>query len=188
VSAPLPPGERPATPLRLLRVGVGTVMVALILVGVATITFMHAFGPRDGESIAHARVDEAAHALQQRLTAAGGSVDAATLAAEKFTDVTGATVEPYSWRGTTSDPDGARVDVRIRVSVQPQASRELFQPGVAAGSAQGCYRYHVHPARVFYRPIDCPSPFPTATPEPATPSATASTSPSPSPSPSTPTP
>jgi len=163
-------------------------MATLILAGLATVTFMHAFGPRDGESIAHARADEAARALQQRLTPAGNDVDGATLAATRFTDAidgAGATVEPYSWRGATSDPDGARIDVRVRVSVQPQASRELFQPGVAAGSAQSCYRFHVHPTRVFYRPIDCPATFPTATPTgaPAPTPAASPTAGTPSPSP-----
>jgi hypothetical protein len=46
-----------------LRVTVAIVMATLILVGVGAVTFMHAFGPRDGESIAHARVDMAAREL-----------------------------------------------------------------------------------------------------------------------------
>ena len=155
-------------------------MAVLILAGVTAVTFMHAFGPRDGESIAHARVDAAARELEHRLSRPGPGVDAQTLAATQFTDVADATVEPYAWRGSTSDPDGARVDVRIRTSVQPQPSRQLFQPGVAAGSATGCFRFHLREGHSGYRPIDCPSPMPTATPTPTT---SASPSPSTSPSP-----
>ncbi|MBF4560784.1 hypothetical protein ITJ43_01365 [Microbacterium sp. VKM Ac-2870] len=151
----------------MLRIVVGTVMAILILTGVATVTFMHAFGPRDGESIAHAQVDAAARTIQHRVSRPGPGVDAATLAATQFGDVAGATVEPYAWRGSTSDPDGARLDVRIKVSVQPEPSTRLFQPGVAAGSAQGCFRFHVREGRSSYRPIDCPATMSHSTPTPS---------------------
>lgn len=179
--APSSQPEKPRTAVRVFRAVLAVVMATLILVGVGAVTFMHAFGPRDGESIAHARVDAAARAVQQRVARPGPAVDAQTLAATQFHDVGDARVQAYAWRGTTSDPDGARVDVRIVVSVQPQPSRELFQPGVAAGSAAECFRFHVREGRASYRPIECPSPVPTTTPAPQLP---ASPTPTPSPAPS----
>jgi len=180
VTAPSSPRTHPRKGVRVLRIVIGTVMAVLILAGVAAVTFMHAFGPRDGESIAHQRVDAAARSLQHRVAHPGAGVDAQTLAAPRFSGVPGATVEPYGWRGTTSDPDGARVDIRIRVSVQPQASRALFQPGVAGGSAQACFRFHVREGRASYRSITCPAHLPTTTPTPAV---SSSATPAPSPSP-----
>lgn len=181
MSAPNTSPEQPSKAVRVLRVTVAIVMATLILVGVGAVTFMHAFGPRDGESIAHARVDMAARELQRRVNQPGPGVDAQTLAAAEFIGtVGGADVHAYSWRGSTSDPDGARIDVRVRVSVQPQPSRELFQPGVAAGSATECFRFHVRQGRSSYRPIECPASIPSSTP---TLSASAAPSPSATPLP-----
>lgn len=184
MSAPHTHREQPRKSVRVLRIAVAIVMATLILAGVGAVTFMHAFGPRDGESIAHARVDMAARELERRVNQPGPGVDAQTLAATQFTGaVAGADVQAYAWRGTTSDADGARVDVRLRVSVQPQPSRELFQPGVAAGSATECFRFHVRQGRSSYRPIECPASMPSATPTPQAP-ATAPPSPTTLPAPS----
>lgn len=183
MSAPHTLPDHPRRSVRVLRIAVAIVMACLILFGVGAVTFMHAFGPRDGESIAHARVDMAARELAHRVDQPGPGVDAQTLAATQFSgSVAGADVQAYAWRGATSDADGARVDVRIRVSVQPQPSRELFQPGVAAGSATECFRFHVREGRASYRPMECPASGPSTAPTPQPP-ATSSPSTSAQPSP-----
>jgi len=176
VTAPDPARTPQNAGLRVLRIALATIMAALIVAGVGAVTFMHAFGPRDGESIAHDRVDAAARALEHRLSAPHTATDAETLAATQFGDIGGSHIDAYAWRGTTSDADGARVDVAIRVDVGSQPSRELFQPGVAAGSAQECFRFHVRESRAWYRPIDCPDSIPPATPS-ASPTASASPAP-----------
>jgi hypothetical protein len=164
VSAPHVTAQ-PSKAVRVLRVTVAIVMATLILVGVGAVTFMHAFGPRDGESIAHARVDMA-RASSRRATSRAGCGCQTLAAAEFIGTVGGADVHAYSWRGSTSDPTGTHRRPPARERPTATVPRTL-PAGVAAGSATECFRFHVRQGRSSYRPIECPASIPSSTPTPA---------------------
>lgn len=154
-------------------VGVAIGLVALVCVGFVVLLIVM-LSPRDGAAIARGQVEHRAQAIEDHLGYWYESLDAETLAAWHFTSPDSEAARPFAWNGATDAPEGAQVDVIIRMSVGQSSSGGLFQASVTPGSAEGCFRYHVRNTEdVSYRRIDCPpsvsTHLPTPTPAPGLP-------------------
>ncbi|MBF9335515.1 hypothetical protein G3N30_04475 [Microbacterium lacticum] len=167
----------PAPPQSGARIAVTIVGVALGVVALASVGFVlllvAILSPRDGEAMARGQVEGRADAIEEHLGYWYESLDAETLAAWHFTSPDADTVRPFAWTGATDAPEGADVDVIIRIRVGSSSSGGWFAPSITPGSAEGCFRYHVRNTEyVSSRRIDCPpaaAHAPTPTPAPGLP-------------------
>ena len=158
---------------RWLGAGAAVTLAVLALTGCAT-----------GESVAADTVDRIAVELTDNLDSPVSRVrDAEWFAATFITPLNseaggrGSTVyaDTLAWSGSSGDESGARIEVRIRVDVEPKHAVGVGDSSYEQGSATKCFRYEVfrRPHPVTRQGINCPDnpeiTTPNAAPLPALP-------------------
>lgn len=176
--------RRAAGSVVVAAVSLAAVILAVLVVavlaapGVFSLVVSGVLGPRDGNAIARANIEQSVSARVDRLGYWYQPTDAETFAAERLMgDYGGAAYTPLRWSGRVAQDEIATIDVLLRSDVPAHAATLFGERSTRAGAAEGCYRFTV-PSSDFVsaEAIECPAgitvddaPTPTPTLTPALP-------------------